>query len=151
MGGDEAATSTGLMRAAREDRERVIDALKTAFVHDRLTRGELDARVEQALAARTYADLDAVTAGIPAGHDSAPLPFPAHPYRPVRAAVKGSAIAIAGTAFAAIIFAGVVDHDAGAAAIVVIAFTVCTVIAALLALAIAGAVTLASHLGKPRW
>lgn len=145
-----AAVDEGRMRASREDRERVIDALKTAFVHDRLTRDELDARVGQALAARTYADLDAVSASIPAGHESAPLPFPAHPYRPVRAAVKGSAIAIAGTALAATISAGVVDHDAGAATIVVIAFTICTVIAALLALAIAGAVTFVSYLGKPR-
>ena len=38
------------------DREYVIDTLKTAFVHGRLTRDGLDARAGQALAARTYAD-----------------------------------------------------------------------------------------------
>jgi hypothetical protein len=45
----------------------VIELLKTAFVDDRLTREELDARVGQALAARTRADLAALTADIPAG------------------------------------------------------------------------------------
>jgi hypothetical protein len=140
------------MRASRVDRERVIDALKTAFVHDRLTKDELDARVGQALAARTYADLDALTVGIPAGHDPARLPIPPfQPYPPVRAAIKGSALAIATTALAASIFAGVMGHDPAAAAIVVVAFTVCTLIAGLLALVIAGVVRLASHLGKPRW
>ena len=152
MGGDEPAVGKGRMRAAREDRERVIDALKTAFVHERLTKNELDARVGQALAARTYADLDAVTASIPAGHSPARLPLPPlHPYRPVRAAIKGSAIAIAGMAVAASIFAGVVGQDPGAAAIVIVAFTACSIIAGLLAAMIAGIVTLISHLGKPRW
>jgi hypothetical protein len=45
----------------------VIELLKTAFVDDRLTREELDARVGQALAARIRADLAALTADIPAG------------------------------------------------------------------------------------
>jgi len=35
-------------------------------VHGRLTRDELDARTGQALAARTYADLAALTADLPA-------------------------------------------------------------------------------------
>lgn len=153
MGGDETAGSKSRMRASREDRERVVGVLKTAFVQERLTRDELDTRVGQALAARTYADLDVVTASIPAGHDPAqsPLPMPVHPYRPVRTAVKGSVIAIAGTAVAAGIFAGVMGRDPAAAAIVLIAFTACSVIAALLALMIAGVVNLVSHLGKPRW
>jgi hypothetical protein len=134
------------MRAAREDRERVIEVLKTAFVHERLTKDELDAQVGLALAARTYADLDKLTAGIPAERSPARLPMPPlQPYRPVRAAIKGSAIAIAGTAVAASIFAGVVGHDPGAAAIVVVAFTVCTVVAGLLAAMVAGVVTLISR------
>jgi hypothetical protein len=53
-------------RASTADRERVIDLLKAAFVQDRLTRDEFDARVGLALASRTYADLAAVTADIPA-------------------------------------------------------------------------------------
>ena len=46
-------------------REQVLDALKAAFVQGRLTKGEFDQRVGQALA--TYAELDALTADIPAG------------------------------------------------------------------------------------
>lgn len=62
------------MRASRGDRERAIDMLKAAFVQDRLTKDELDARVGQALAARTYADLDSVTADIPISPKLPPLP-----------------------------------------------------------------------------
>ena len=46
-------------------RYRVIDTLKDAFTQGRLTRDELDTRTSQALAARSYAELDAVTADIP--------------------------------------------------------------------------------------
>ena len=53
-------------RASRADRERVIDLLKTAFVQGRLARDEFDTRIGQALASRTYAELAAVTADIPA-------------------------------------------------------------------------------------
>jgi hypothetical protein len=144
VSGDEAAESR--MRASRADRERVIEVLKTAFVHERLTKDELDARVGQALAARTYADLELLTAGIPAERNPAKLPMPPfQPYPPVRAAVKGSVIAIAATALATSIFAGVIGHDPGAAAIVVIALTVCTVIAGLLTAMIVGVVTVISR------
>jgi Domain of unknown function (DUF1707) len=57
----------GDLRASRADREQVVELLKAAFVEDRLTKEELDARVGQALTSRTYADLAAVTADIPAG------------------------------------------------------------------------------------
>jgi hypothetical protein len=59
------AVTPGL-RASRADRERVIDLLKAAFVQGRLARDEFDARVGQALASRTYAELAVVTADIPA-------------------------------------------------------------------------------------
>ena len=59
------AAAAGL-RAARADRERVIDLLKAAFVQGRLAQDEFAARVGQALASRTYAELAAVTADIPA-------------------------------------------------------------------------------------
>jgi hypothetical protein len=58
------AAGRGRMRASHADREQVIDTLKTAFVHGRLTRDELDARTGRALAARTYADLATLTADI---------------------------------------------------------------------------------------
>jgi Domain of unknown function (DUF1707) len=63
--GASAAAAAGL-RAARADRERVIDLLKAAFVQGRLAQDEFAARVGQALASRTYAELAAVTADIPA-------------------------------------------------------------------------------------
>ena len=51
---------------AEPDREHAIATLKVAFVQDRLTKGEFDARIDRALAARTYAELATVTADIPA-------------------------------------------------------------------------------------
>jgi hypothetical protein len=44
----------------------VIDTLKVAFVQGRLTRDQLGVRAGQALVSRTYAELAAVTDGIPA-------------------------------------------------------------------------------------
>jgi Domain of unknown function (DUF1707) len=58
---------SGYLRASHADREQVIDLLKAAFVQARLTRDDFDARVGQALASRTYAELAEVTAGIPPG------------------------------------------------------------------------------------
>lgn len=52
--------------ASDADRERVIDVLKTAFVHGLLTRDELGTRTGRALTARTYAELAVVTAGLTA-------------------------------------------------------------------------------------
>jgi hypothetical protein len=62
---DPAAAGRGRLRAGHADREQAIDTLKTAFMHGQLTKDELDARAGQALAARTYADLAALTADIP--------------------------------------------------------------------------------------
>ena len=64
---DPAAAGRDQLRAGHADREQVIEALKDAFVHGRLTRDELDVRAGQALAARTRADLAALTADIPGG------------------------------------------------------------------------------------
>ena len=54
----------GGLRASDADREQAIDVLKAAFVRDRLSRAEFEARVGQALASRTYAELAAATDGI---------------------------------------------------------------------------------------
>jgi len=56
--------SRGGLRASDADREQAIDVLKAAFVQDRLARAEFEARVGQALASRTYAELAAATSGI---------------------------------------------------------------------------------------
>ena len=62
--GDQMAAGRGPMRASHADREQVIEALKDAFAHGRLTTGELGARTGRALAARTCAELAALTAGL---------------------------------------------------------------------------------------
>jgi hypothetical protein len=77
-GPQDPAASRDRLRAGHADRERVIEALKTAFVDGRLTKSELAARTGQALAARTYADLAALTADIPAA-PAAAVPVPARP------------------------------------------------------------------------
>ena len=61
-----AAAGRGRLRASHADREHVIDMLKAAFVHGRVTKDEFDARVSQAFTSRTYAELAALTADIPA-------------------------------------------------------------------------------------
>jgi DNA-binding beta-propeller fold protein YncE len=57
----------GHLRASHADREQVIAALKAAFIQGRLTKDEFDSRVGRALGSRTYAELAALTADIPAG------------------------------------------------------------------------------------
>ena len=54
----------------------MIETLKTAFVHGRLTKDELDMRAGQALSARTRADLAALTADISASPPAAPSARP---------------------------------------------------------------------------
>lgn len=82
-----AAGGGGRLKAGDEDRDRVMDLLKTAFTQGRLTGEELDARTGRALAARTYAELDALTEDIPGipGPDGPPgsrAPTPTRPARP---------------------------------------------------------------------
>lgn len=104
----------GSLRAGHDDRHRVTELLKTAFTEGRLTEEELDERTGQALAARTYAELDALTADIPGiprldGPPGSPVPSPATPTRspsPVRywRLVRASAIS-AGSMFLAFVLA----------------------------------------------
>ena len=68
----------GRLRASHADREQVIDTLKNAFVQGRLTKDEFDSRVGDVLASRTYADLAALTADLPAGPPRQAA-APAHP------------------------------------------------------------------------
>ena len=58
--------------AGSADRERTVGVLRAGFTEGRLSQDELDDRVAQAYAARTYGDLWALTADLPAG----PLPYP---------------------------------------------------------------------------
>ena len=75
--GDEIAAGAGghgRLRASHADREQVIGTLKAAFVQGMLAKDEFDARVSQAFASRTYAELAALTADIPAGLIAAQSP-----------------------------------------------------------------------------
>jgi DUF1707 SHOCT-like domain len=79
------------MRASHADREQVIEALKDAFAHGRLTRDEFDTRSGQAPTAGTRDDLAALTAYIPAA------PAATRPERPPAPARRPLARAAAGT------------------------------------------------------
>ena len=99
---DPAASGRDRLRAGHADREQVIDTLKNAFVHGRLTKDELDTRAGQALTARTHADLAALTADIPpapATAGSARPPAPAR-RRPLARAAAQSGICLMITAAA---------------------------------------------------
>ncbi len=74
-----ASQGDGRLRASHADREQVIEVLKVAFVRERLAKDEFDLRVGQAFAARTHAELAAVTAGIPAEPSTARKPATAEP------------------------------------------------------------------------
>ena len=110
---DPAGAGRGRIRAGHADREQVIEALKTAFVVGRLTKDEFAARMGQALSARTYGDLAALTADLPA-EPAAAGPVPAVPAPALRRPMA-SAAAVAGVflviAFAAML--GVVQLASG--------------------------------------
>lgn len=75
--GDEnaaAAVARRRPRASRADRRQAADVLRAALVQGWLAKDEFDARMGQARASRTYAELDAVTADVPAGLDEGPPP-----------------------------------------------------------------------------
>ena len=69
------------MRASSADRERAVDVLKAGFTEGRLTQDEYNDRMGRAYAARTYGDLAALTADLPAG--ASPMPaWPVPAYQP---------------------------------------------------------------------
>jgi Domain of unknown function (DUF1707)/Domain of unknown function (DUF4190) len=69
------------MRAASADRERAVDVLKAGFAEGRLTQDEYNDRMGRAYAARTYGELAALTADLPAG--ALPVPgWPVPAYQP---------------------------------------------------------------------
>jgi hypothetical protein len=68
------------MRAASADRERAVDVLKAGFAEGRLTQDEYNERMSRAYTARTYAELTAITADLPAG--AMPMVYPMPVYQP---------------------------------------------------------------------
>jgi hypothetical protein len=69
----------------------VVDALKAAYAYGLLTREELAAQTGQAFAARTYADLAAVTAVLAERH---PAPASAVMNPPARKRISRKAVAL---------------------------------------------------------
>jgi hypothetical protein len=121
---DEIAAGQGRWRASHADREQVVGALQAAFVQGRLTADELDERVGQALAARTYAELAALTTDLPAGPAPARQQAPAR--RPQNTAASRAVKAGAGAIGVAVIALGAAIAVAGepAAAAVIAVFMV---------------------------
>jgi hypothetical protein len=60
------STTSDSTRAADADRERIVERLRAAAVEGRLRPDELEARLEAALSASTYLELDQVVADLPA-------------------------------------------------------------------------------------
>jgi hypothetical protein len=150
------ASGDGRLRASHADREQVVDILKAAFVQGRLARDELDARVGQALAARTYADLAALTADLPAlpaltaEPDQSPAPAsvpasaPPPAQRPRNRAASRAVQVGAGTIAALILAIGIAAVAAGrpvlaafaAVAIVIFSAVVTAFVASLIAVTV---------------
>ena len=70
------------MRAASADRERAVDVLKAGFTEGRLTQDEYNDRMGRAYSSRTYGELTALTADLPAGVMPAVWPTPGPVYQP---------------------------------------------------------------------
>jgi len=86
----------GKMRAADADRDRVVGFLNTAYTEGRLSKDEYDARLDSALSARTYADLDQVVTDLPVA--PATVVTPAAKNTAVTPAAKTNGLAIASLA-----------------------------------------------------
>lgn len=59
------SASSGEVRASRDDREAVVEQLRTAAAEERIDHDELDSRLERALTAKTHAELASLTADLP--------------------------------------------------------------------------------------
>jgi hypothetical protein len=64
----------GKMRAADADRDRVAGILGTAYSEGRLSKDEYDARLDSAMSARTFADLDRVLTDLPVAQATVAVP-----------------------------------------------------------------------------
>jgi Domain of unknown function (DUF1707) len=84
------------LRAADTDRDRAVELLRQAAAEGRITFDELDERISRAYAAKTFADLEALTSDLPGPGVSAPVPAGPH-YQPpeVPAGTAAPAISVA--------------------------------------------------------
>ncbi|MFC8272960.1 DUF1707 domain-containing protein [Streptomyces sp. NPDC057271] len=65
---------SGRLRASHDDREAVVEQLRDAAAEGRIDFDELDERLEQALKAKTHAELAVLTADLPKPVSAASLP-----------------------------------------------------------------------------
>jgi hypothetical protein len=114
------AAGRGRLRASRAERREAIEVLKAAFVQGWLAKDEFDARIGQARASRTHAELAAVTADVPAGLGG----IPPRKLSRVNNAVKwgASGLIVPVILVAAVAFASVRGDGRYAAVAAVIAF-----------------------------
>jgi hypothetical protein len=124
------AAAAGL-RASRADRERVIDLLKAAFVQGRLDRDEFDVRIGQAVASRTYGELAAVTADIPAELIGA---LPRRPPARARRRIPFNAAVTGGACMAGLVNVGMMAALLIRSPAAVVLFVVFTIIGTILAI-----------------
>lgn len=64
----------GALRASHEDRDKVAEVLRMAAGDGRLDADELDERLERALTAKTYSELEVLTADLPAAPGTGVVP-----------------------------------------------------------------------------
>jgi hypothetical protein len=145
-----AAAGSGCLRASHADREQVIDTLKAAFVQGMLAKEEFDLRVGQTFAARTCAQLAAVTADLRAGLTIAKPPQAAQVQGEPRIPRVGRVLAVATAVCAAIwlvafsLPASGPDHDSPAG----VTLTVTATFLYVMLLLMAGTPILADWLNK---
>jgi Domain of unknown function (DUF4190)/Domain of unknown function (DUF1707) len=80
------------MLTATADRERTMDVLKAAYGEGRITKEEFELRAGRAMSARTYAQLAAVVADLPAGPHLGVMPYQPGYYPVVNTPTSGLAI-----------------------------------------------------------
>jgi hypothetical protein len=96
------------LRASDADRERVADRLREAAAEGRILTEELEQRLEASFAARTYGQLDAVLADLPARRR--PLPARSRErgwLRPTLALMLAATVALVVTLAVVLVVAGI--------------------------------------------
>jgi hypothetical protein len=71
------------MRVSNDDRERVAKVLHDAMAEGRLTVGELEERLDQVYAAKTFGDLEPVIRDLPVGNEARAVALPQPAQSPV--------------------------------------------------------------------
>jgi hypothetical protein len=108
-----ASGEPGKMRASDADRDRVVEVLSMAYSEGRLSKDEYDGRLQNALSARTYTDLDELVTDLPVARATAVTPVAGTNGLAVASLTCGLAQFVFGpvTAIPAIMFGHVALHQ----------------------------------------